>query len=1149
MANVTVKVSESFPEPTPSRISRRPTINGFLPLPPISASPVCTPTTSSSSHDFAMYSGDDHQPSSRSLSVESFNTAPTTPSDNSCNRFLLPPTWISTPPTPPPKLVRRSVTCVTRRPNSYISSSTSFPHASKSPRAQAKYSPKRRASVPSMSSVSRTRSSSLSAALTSPTRQVPSIQPLEPMVLNSPLRSKYNHSRNSLSPSVFIPGSKPIPFDVAHQVSSDDDPLDIPAFKSDQGTDVQPSASMSGRSSTKDDTRRFHALMELLTTEVAYLLDLKILVSVYLRHIPALKRSSISSAFSRNASFTALSASGTSYAPLGGGVPMVLVIDQPSPATLIQREREKNVVRHLLTDSEVDTLTRNAEEMLQFHEQFVEELKLAMTPLGFPVELITRDWESIISPDKYREGIGNVDAGIAIVSTKFATESSRFTSYETFCAGHPEALDIVRRVQQQHPTEWEVFELTSSSTASDMLGALHPPSNMTSASHETLPSKIMDDAGSIASVRSTKRRRRASIASLTSLDNVPWSGRVRSHSANGVARDSVVVDSSRSKSRLAFMDYLIKPVQRICKYPLLLDQLKKKGTSAVPKSLVGRTDVNVVVESAAQAMRHVASAVDDARRRQDTKVKSSLIISRMSFQPVSPSFFSSSTPHPPLQVLTPPFMSSLGMCYMAGSLDVIHHRPTKAHSHTTNISVKYMAAFLYQGGYLILAKVLKGKTYEPRHWFNLTEFQVRDPGEGEAWLPCSFRLSCMGHEFELAAACQQEKDVWMNAIREALLYPESSWVQEPVSSLKADGKGELIPSGLDGPFEAINSLPTIQSVSSLTKDHDIEPEQISPEAVMVETNFPSSSTHRAMPSRRSSSTSTKAGFTPISTDSDTVIIKRPILSSRNTVDQGLQDVISELCSTARSQAISREQELFQPPHVTQLGSTSRPPTSSGTTKSRLKKHESVRVSRCKSFADSDEIRRGLKEAIRTRSLSAKKLPHRPNTIASNSADSASFPFIQSPVSTPPFSRPSSIAPTSNPNSGANSPTEKSALVPLAMPSVDGLEYRSRPASLVGSVRGLLVPASKASTSTLLTMTPMTPVSASAEDHSTSQLRSSASRFFKRWVRGGGPSQSHRRSNSAPENESTEQEGQEVSPTLPELPQSWRSTAVAIDQVS
>jgi len=376
----------------------------------------------------------------------------------------------------------------------------------------------------------------------------------------------------------------------------------------------------------------------------------------------------------------------------------------------------------------------------------------------------------------------------------------------------------------------------------------------------------------------------------------------------------------------------------------------------------------------------------------------------------------------------------------------------------------------------------------------------------------------MGHEFELAAACEQEKDVWMTAIRESLLFPTSDWIQEPISSLKVDGRGELIPSGLDGPFEAITSLPTIQSVSSLTKD-DVGAEQTSPETV---TTFPPSSIH---PPRRSSSTSTRAAFTPMSTDSDTVIIRRPLLSSRTTVDQGLHDVVSELCLSARSQAVSREQELFQLPHVTQLGSASRSSTSSELTKSRLKRHESVRVSRCKSFIDSDETRHGLREAIRTRSLSARKAPKK-LSIASANANGIPFLFSQSPTSTPPFSRPSSIAPTSNPNSRSSSPTER---FHLATP-IDEPDYHSRPRSFVGNVRGLVSrPPSPASRSSTLAMTPVT-----APNGDQFTIKNSASRLFKRWVKGSS-THPHRRTHSAPDNKLPVEQGREGSPVLPELP--------------
>ena len=37
------------------------------------------------------------------------------------------------------------------------------------------------------------------------------------------------------------------------------------------------------------------------------------------------------------------------------------------------------------------------------------------------------------------------------------------------------------------------------------------------------------------------------------------------------------------------------------------------------------------------------------------------------------------------------------------------------------VKVKYLAAFLYMGGYIILAKTPKVGVYEPRHWFALTD--------------------------------------------------------------------------------------------------------------------------------------------------------------------------------------------------------------------------------------------------------------------------------------------------------------------------------------------------------------------------------------------------------------------------------------------
>ena len=223
-----------------------------------------------------------------------------------------------------------------------------------------------------------------------------------------------------------------------------------------------------------------------------------------------------------------------------------------------------------------------------------------------------------------------------------------------------------------------------------------------------------------------RRKRRHSLSSL----DVPRPLRIYNMRSNTNLKQAAAVSpdagASRDNSRLVFMDYLIKPVQRICKYPLLLDQLKPgrsfRMTSQEGGSSSSRESTNTAVETASQAMRHVASSVDEARRRQDILTKSSLIAARIS----NPFAAQSSRS---LGSLSHIFLSSLGACLLAGSMDVIHHYVDKIPGSSGTVKAKYLGAFLYMGGYLILVKVSKGKVYEPRHWFSLVGFELIDVSE------------------------------------------------------------------------------------------------------------------------------------------------------------------------------------------------------------------------------------------------------------------------------------------------------------------------------------------------------------------------------------------------------------------------------------
>lgn len=86
----------------------------------------------------------------------------------------------------------------------------------------------------------------------------------------------------------------------------------------------------------------------------------------------------------------------------------------PPSATPSLKESTKFNSRYLFSDSELEALTRNAEEILQVHEHFVRELRILLEPLGFVMEMDENDLGY--------DHLEHLDEAIRAVSTKFATE-------------------------------------------------------------------------------------------------------------------------------------------------------------------------------------------------------------------------------------------------------------------------------------------------------------------------------------------------------------------------------------------------------------------------------------------------------------------------------------------------------------------------------------------------------------------------------------------------------------------------------------------------------------------------------------------------------------------------------------------------------
>lgn len=79
----------------------------------------------------------------------------------------------------------------------------------------------------------------------------------------------------------------------------------------------------------------------------------------------------------------------------------------------------------MFSDQEVELVTRNIEEILQFHEAFIDELRVELTPLGFC--MISEDGREMTNASHIKQKQTghpeqNLEAAIGIVSKKFTNQ-------------------------------------------------------------------------------------------------------------------------------------------------------------------------------------------------------------------------------------------------------------------------------------------------------------------------------------------------------------------------------------------------------------------------------------------------------------------------------------------------------------------------------------------------------------------------------------------------------------------------------------------------------------------------------------------------------------------------------------------------------
>jgi hypothetical protein len=182
--------------------------------------------------------------------------------------------------------------------------------------------------------------------------------------------------------------------------------------------------------------------------------------------------------------------------------------------------------------------------------------------------------------------------------------------YQFFCSRHAEALELLRSCDRN---EWETYERDCALA----VASSSPPSSNPSSS--SVPSSASTpDAASTACPASDESRL----------------GRLRLH------------------------DYAIKPIQRICRYPLVLGQLLKfleeAGVREDGRGLAG-------LKKAVEMTRKAAERVDRARRSREIECKTLLLASRMEGSAVS--FLTTrGVSSPPLTDIIPQAVDAAALC-------------------------------------------------------------------------------------------------------------------------------------------------------------------------------------------------------------------------------------------------------------------------------------------------------------------------------------------------------------------------------------------------------------------------------------------------------------------------------------------------------
>ncbi|KAI9015809.1 hypothetical protein CLU79DRAFT_333252 [Phycomyces nitens] len=252
---------------------------------------------------------------------------------------------------------------------------------------------------------------------------------------------------------------------------------------------------------------------------------------------------------------------------------------------------------------------------------------------------------------------------------------------------------------------------------------------------------------------------------------------------------------------LHFEDYLIKPVQRICRYPLLLKDLVRYTSP--------HADEYTLLNDALTAIQNTVGEIDYRKYTRDSKERTELFVQRLEND----------------KRIDKQFLPKLGNFMIAGGLEVSFTSMGQTVSKT-----KYLGCFLFPT-YIMLVRPKKSTVYEAKHWFSLRQAVFEDVLESDEQQENMFIIYTKGHVFTFNASCFQEKQLWTKRIQEAIMFTDNQGDAIPADLREAEYS-------LDCSFAESSLLPaqhTIRQSKSFTNMLDFA----------TSINYPSSQTSKS----------------------------------------------------------------------------------------------------------------------------------------------------------------------------------------------------------------------------------------------------------------------------------------------------------------